>query len=121
MDALTQPRMRLRVRLRLLTTTEGGRELPIWSGYRPDWDMGDRLEDGGIDYRMAFIAYLAKEPLSPGDQSEAEIEPYRTDAWGAVRPGDQLTCFEGHQAVGRATVLAVSSGAPSAKPGESIT
>jgi hypothetical protein len=88
--------MRLPVRLQLLPTAEGRRKLPIWSGYRPDSDIGDRLADGEIHYRMGRIAHLANQPLSPGDESEAAIDPYRADGWSAIRPGAQLSCYEGH-------------------------
>ena len=41
-----QERGFIRVRIRLLTTEEGGRQGPIADGYRASWDIGKVTESG---------------------------------------------------------------------------
>jgi hypothetical protein len=50
---------------------------------------------------------LDKDPLLPGEKSDAEIEPFFPHFWVAVRPGMTIGTFEGAHQVGVAEVLTV--------------
>lgn len=57
--------MRIRARISLARTEDGGRTTPISSDYRPDWDIGQRLPDGQIGYFMGRIMDLEARAASP--------------------------------------------------------
>jgi hypothetical protein len=99
--------MLLRVRVHLLTTAEGGRSGPIQSEYRPDWDLSGRGPDGQILYHMGRLLRLPTEPLVPGAECDADLEPFRSEDWTHVVVGDRLNFFEGARLVGYARVIAI--------------
>jgi elongation factor Tu len=93
------------VTLRLLTAEEGGRHTPIFNHYRPQWNIV--RDDGTWGHHDAMFQRLAKDPLYPGEETEAEIEPFYPLFWTAVRPGMTIGAFEGGRQVGEAEVLTV--------------
>jgi elongation factor Tu len=93
------------VKFRLLTAEEGGRHTPIFNGYRPQWKI--LREDGTSGHHDAMFQSLDKDPLLPGEKSDAEIEPFFPHFWVAVRPGMTIGTFEGAHQVGVAEVLTV--------------
>ena len=97
--------MDLRVQLRLLPPSEGGRTFPVHVGYRSTWDNGDRLPNGSVHYHDAPIVALAREPLPPGEETGATLRALRPEHWRHVSVGDKLAMSEGSHVLGSATVL----------------
>jgi translation elongation factor EF-Tu-like GTPase len=95
--------LRLRLRLDLLASSEGGRQTPISDGYRAQWDIGNVTGDGEPMSNDATLRLT--EPLAPGESVEAQLVPHVPDLWTGVSPGDELTAREGQRVVARAVVL----------------
>lgn len=95
--------MRLRIHLHLVATDQGGRQNPIWRGYRSGWETPNG------SYHDAPILELSQEPLPPGSGAEADIYPIAPEFWGQVVIGDHLLMREGRKLVGRAEVLAIDT------------
>lgn len=96
-----------KVRLRLLPTALGGRKAPIFSGYRPNWNLRNTwhgepfLNDGRV--LLDGIPELA-----PGAEGLAILEPLvGEEFWGAVDVGAVLPMQEGRRVVGYAAVTEV--------------
>lgn len=51
------------------------------------------------------VVALDPSPLHPGEEGNAEIEPFLPEAWIDLMPGDVITCYEGLRAVASATVI----------------
>ena len=97
-----------KVRLRLLETEEGGRKGPIFSDYRPSWDLGNTwLGEATINDGRVFLE--DRDELAPGAEGLARIEPLACEFWGRVRPGSVIAMQEGKRLVGYATVLEIFS------------
>ncbi|HEY4179503.1 MAG TPA: DUF5063 domain-containing protein [Kofleriaceae bacterium] len=95
-----------RVRLRLLAAGEGGRSKPIFSGYRPDWDLGNSwLGQPTINGGQVFLE--DRDELAPGAEGLARIEPIASELWGRVRVGSVIAMREGKPVVGYAAVLEI--------------
>ncbi len=98
-------RLSFKVRLRLLPT--GGRKGPIFSDYRPSWDLKNTwfgeptLNDGRV--LLDGVAEIAL-----GAEGPAIIEPLAEEFWGAVDVGAVLPMQEGSRIVGYATVVEVT-------------
>lgn len=94
-----------RVRLRLLSTDEGGRHNPIRSNYRPTFDVGNSwrgrpmLNDGHVT--------LAVDELAPGADGIATLDPLRPEYWEGVGVGAVVPFMEGARVVGHATAMEV--------------
>lgn len=103
----------IRVRFRLLTAEEGGRQGPIGDGYRASWDIGNRTESGE---RMLNDGPMLFEDgdgsVSPGAGGVARIHPTAPESWADVRPGLDVVMYEGSRVVGRAEVLEVVNASP---------
>ncbi len=99
-------RLSFHARLRLLPTELGGRKGPIFSDYRPNWDLKNTwhgqpaIHDGRV--RLDGI-----QDLAPGAEGPAFIEPVAEEFWGAVEVGAVLPMQEGSRIVGHATVTEV--------------
>ena len=97
--------IRIRARIRLLSTAEGGRAVPVRGSWRPNHNFGaaDNLE---MD--VAFIEFAEGEMLSPGEATERDLL-----FWSRPRLDEVLTLGrewriqEGRQIVGVGTVLEI--------------
>lgn len=93
--------MIFKVELRMHTTEEGGRKVPINSGYRPTWVGNNKpMQNCGV-------VYLPLPTLGLGHIRNVFLQPLVFRAWDSVRIKDRLRCFEGPREVGIATVLAI--------------
>jgi hypothetical protein len=99
--------MRVRIAIRLISTGEGGRSMPVSIDYRPDWDLGERLPDGRTVFHIARIVMIEPDPLAPGMAGTAELEPFHPELWTAM-PGTAISAHEGHHPVATAVVLGLS-------------
>ena len=61
--------LRVRASIRVLTAEEGGRTMPVFSGYRPDHNFG------GPENRLMYMGVIEfdGEPNEPGKTKEVEI------------------------------------------------
>src|SRR5688572_11811288 len=90
------------IRLKLRATSEGGRQGPVVSNYRPIFDVGSTwrgepaLNDGRI--------LLPDGQVVPGAEAEATLEPLRPEYWDHVREGMTLPVMEGARIVGHVTI-----------------
>jgi hypothetical protein len=81
----------------------------VEAGYRPNWDLGDRLPDGDILFYGAQIGSLSVSSLAPGSQAEAELQPLFPEGWPELAPGTTLDVYEGRWRVGTAVYLSRSN------------
>jgi hypothetical protein len=100
--------VRLVVDLALHATAAGGRRNGIEAGYRPNWDNGDRLEDGRVHFHDASIVALETPRLEPGARTTAELIPHFSEFWDHVLVGTGLRMCEGPREVGSAIVRQVT-------------
>ena len=95
----------VRVSLRLLATTEGGRERGIAVGYRSCWAFDpNRSVDG--EMHDAPIADMHPPSIAPGETAVATIRPIAPQYWRGVSVGFQLEMREGPRTIGSAVVIA---------------
>jgi hypothetical protein len=97
----------VRATLTLLPTDEDGRRGPIASGYRPQWDLGDRTEDGAILFSDAEVWLEDELTLSPGGTAVVRLHPFFPEHWRGIREGSLLGLYEGNRRLGEARVLEV--------------
>jgi hypothetical protein len=98
----------VRARLRLLPTEQGGRRTAILSGYRPQWDLGYRTDEGEIAYCDAQVRLEDVASLAPGDEGTVRLHPFFPEYWRDVEPGVVLALYEGNRRLGEARVLEVA-------------
>jgi len=91
----------VRVRLRLLTHEEGGRQRGICSGYFPTWRW-KHLPPGA--HEMAAVVIEGHDELGPGDEATVRLYPSRFVEW-TLGPGENLEMCEGGRAVGAGTLI----------------
>jgi hypothetical protein len=108
----------VRIRVRLLTTAEGGRQGPISDGYRSSWNIGNRTDSGEWSFNDAPMLLDDRESLAPGESATARIHPLAPEFWIHVSAGLGIAMHEGARVVGRAEVLAVVSGSDADSPGD---
>lgn len=88
----------------LRRTEDGGRTVPIRSGYRPNWwlprDAGDVWAAGSVDL-------CDRDHLSPGTTGSVRIYPFIPEEWERVRPGATIELCEGPVLVGKAAVTRI--------------
>lgn len=94
------------VRLRVTPTEEGGRRGPVFSGYRPDWDVGN-LHDGEPTINGAKVSFEQPSLLEPGAEGTVCLHPLAPELWKHVVPGQCITMREGVRVVGEGVVLQV--------------
>jgi translation elongation factor EF-Tu-like GTPase len=97
----------IRVRVRLLTTEEGGRLGPIADGYRASWNLGNRAGKGERMINDAPLLLEEGEWLAPGESADAPIHPLAPEFWTDVSAGDEIAMHEGQRVVGHGQVLEV--------------
>jgi len=94
---------RVRVRLTLLSSEEGGRRAPIASGYRPSFWLGCS-QRGGPQLHDAAVTLIGRDLLEPGNSAAAELIPSLPEAWSNSEPGQALPIHEGSRVVGKAVL-----------------
>jgi translation elongation factor EF-Tu-like GTPase len=94
----------IRARLRLLTTDEGGRNSPIYSGHRSHWAFPPEVHEERHD---APLTLEGTRVLALGDEAMARLHPLFPELWPEVEPGLRLTMLEGARIVGTAEVVEV--------------
>jgi hypothetical protein len=94
-----------RIRLRLRSTHDGGRETPLLGAteYRVNWRIVSR--DPGK--QTGGPTLIDAELLSPGEEGTATLTPFELTAWQCVGVGTELTAFEGAREVAEAVVTEV--------------
>jgi hypothetical protein len=97
----------VRATLTLLRTEDGGREGPFASGYRPQWDLGHRTEDGTVLFSDAEVWLEDGLMLNPGATGIVHMHPFFPEYWENVREGSVLGLYEGNRHLGNARVLEV--------------
>lgn len=100
-------RLSLKVRLRLVPTELGGRKGPIFSDYRPSWDLKNTW-NGRPTINDGRVLLDGIGELAPGADGPAFIEPLAEEFWGAVDVGAVVPMQEGSRIVGYATVTEVT-------------
>jgi len=94
-------------RLRLLSTEAGGRKMPIWTNYRPSFDVGGTWQRTST-LNDARISLVERDALAPDEEALVIIEPLTPEFWGQLRVGSTITVQEGSRVVGHATIEAVT-------------
>lgn len=102
------PPLRFRVHLRLLSTESGGRNGPLFTDYRPNWNLKNSWH-GHPSINDGRVLLEGIERLAPGEEGPAIIEPLAEEFWGEVDVGTILPMQEGRRVVGFATVTDVVS------------
>jgi len=92
----------IEVRIRLLSTEEGGRSRPVYTGYRPHFQIHETLQTSGEH------VFLDKDVVHPGDEAIANIlfiapEHHPKSIW----LGKEIDVKEGSMLIGRATVTKI--------------
>ena len=82
-----EPPIRVRALLSFLSTEEGGRQTPVFSGYRPNHNFG---EAGGREFYVGRITFARSESILPAESKEVDIVflngPGLMDALRSGRP-----------------------------------
>lgn len=95
-------------RLTLTATENGGRTHPVFTDYRPDWNIGNRTESGEMEINGARITLEDAQSIPPGGTGLVRLHPLWRDAWTKVQPGAGIAMHEGSRVVGKAVVLRVT-------------
>src|ERR1700733_11613922 len=100
-----EPPIRVRALLTFLSTEEGGRQSPAFSGYRPNHNFG---EASGREFYIGQITFARSESILPGESKEVDIEflngPGLMDA---LRSGRSWRIQEGPKLVATATLIEI--------------
>lgn len=96
----------IRARLRLLSTQQGGRQGPIYSGYRSCWGFPSELH---ADMHDGPLLLEGQDRLNPGETTIVRLHPLVPNYWPKVSDGLTLGMFEGSRQVGDAVVIEVVS------------
>jgi elongation factor Tu len=97
--------VRIRARIRFLTTEEGGRSTPLAGGgsYRPNHNFGG---PGNLEMCIGFIDIPAGAPVIPGATIDAEFEIMASSRMVAnIREGADWRIQEGGRLVAIGNVL----------------
>lgn len=101
--AVADPTYAFGVLLRLTSTREGGRRIPLAGGwdrehrfnYRPNWGLPGMEPP---DQTGAPVLGFDQEQIAPGDSARAVIVaffPGMVPTWALVTPGERLAMYEG--------------------------
>ncbi|MFC6577838.1 hypothetical protein [Planomonospora parontospora] len=99
----------LRAELCLKCTEDGGRTLPVPSGWslRPMWDIGRRTPEGEPLLSIAALWVEGGDPLKPGECAPVRLLPLAPEHWRHLTPGDAITMHEIRPPAGTARVVEV--------------
>ena len=100
-------------RLTLTATEAGGRTHPVFTDYRPDWNIGNRTENGDLEINGAPITLEDAQSIPPGGTGLVRLHPLWREAWTSVQPGAEIAMHEGSRVVGNAVVVRVTLRGPS--------
>jgi translation elongation factor EF-Tu-like GTPase len=97
----------LRLAIEVLTAAEGGRQAPVFDGYRGAISFGVRTDEGLVIHDTVLV-FEDAEQVPPGGRAIAR-------AWVVAReylpaelaPGSEFDYVEGTRTVARARVLAI--------------
>jgi hypothetical protein len=98
----------LEARLTLFTASDGGRSRPIFTDYRPDWNIGNRFESGEVEINGARVSLEDAKSIAPGESGVVRLHPTLPEAWRKVQVGAEINMHEGPHVVGKARVLRVA-------------
>lgn len=102
---MTEAGIRIRARIELLPSSDGGRTAPVRGSYRPNHNFG-----GPEDREMTvgFLDFADGQSLSPGETTEIEMTLWpRPGLTENVLPGRTWRIQEGGRLVGFGIVLEV--------------
>ncbi len=109
MSEVTEPTIRIRARMRLLSTAEGGRAGPIRDGYRPNHNFA------GPDETTTYIGQVdlgAEAWMHPGETRDVSILFLTVEGLQDIlHPGRVWRIQEGRRLVGLGEVLDTNSAA----------
>ena len=97
--------MRFLARLTLRTPENGGRRTAVRSGYRPNFDIGERLPDGQINYHDAQVTVINQDSISPGETADVILWAAEPTPWSKDVVGSTIKACEGPRIIGEAEVL----------------
>lgn len=80
---------------------DGGRMLPIKTGYRPGFKFFDKMQTSGS------ILLLNSEDLKPGEKACVEVSFISDELLGEIRLGTEFKFYEGPIETGSGEVLEV--------------
>lgn len=80
---------------------EGGRTLPIKTGYRPAFNFIDKKLTSGL------INLLEAKELKPGEKSSVEVSFISDELLGNIKSGIEFKFYEGSVEIGKGKVLNV--------------
>lgn len=98
----------IEARLVVTATEDGGRTHPVFTDYRPDWNIGNRTESGEMVINGAPITLEDAQSIPPGGTGLVRLHPLWREVWTSVQPGDKIDMHEGSRVVGNAVVLRVT-------------
>lgn len=103
--------LRIEAAVTFLATEEGGRQTPVFSGYRPDAWFGQRT-DTGLEacwgFRFVFPGLPDDAPVPAGDEVTAHMQAAVAGPEDLpVRVGDVFEVREGSTVAARGRVLRV--------------
>ena len=88
--------------LTLLPTEKGGRQKPVYTGYKPSFAFNTIMQFSGE------IELLKKEELSPGDFAEVRIRMMPSShIRQSLKEGDTFSILEGNKIVGTGIIREV--------------
>jgi len=91
--------------VRLMPTSEGGRDVPVTGSYRPNHNF---FAADNREMTVSFIEIPEGRSLSPGDTTDLPIRLWKWDRLeGEIYPGRQWLIQEGRKVVGMGTVMKV--------------
>lgn len=83
----------------------GGRTLPIPSGYKASWDLGNKNKEGKRVLNDARIRLIKQDWASPGETGVlARLHPFVWETWVHIHKGKTLLMYEGSRNIGTASV-----------------
>lgn len=91
-------------------TEDGGRRMPIRSGYRPNWWLPG---EAGHVWAGGSVELVDAAELAPGAAATVRIYPFVPEVWEGIGIGSPLEMCEGPVLIGKATVTEV---VPAATP-----
>jgi hypothetical protein len=83
---------------------DGGRTLPIQTGYRPNWWLPG---EAGNAWAGGTVEIVGGEQLAPGETGTIRIYPFTPEDWAQVHVGARLEVCEGPVLVGKSTVTRI--------------
>lgn len=93
-------------------TEEGGRCMPIFSGYRPTWHIGRFQEAPGYEgqpwYFDGQLELIGADQVAPGECGSGIIEVMSPEYWRHLKVGDLIEMGEGPHCIAVVTIGAIN-------------